>query len=132
MTFPPLFLGTIVECIGIGVLAWAMHMEQSSTISGMMAMVGAGMGLRFMVAPLHGIASFKNSRAAVIGLMAIAVPFGGTMGLTIMSTVFNNTSGFDMHHTDFSKIRDLPDGARQEAIQGVKVYLEPIWQTIPW
>lgn len=72
-TFPPLFLGTIIEVIGVGVLAWSLYMEQTVTIFGMMAMVGAGIGLQFMVAPLHGIGIFKAHRASVIGLMAVAV-----------------------------------------------------------
>lgn len=105
MTWPPIFLGTLVEVIGIAFLAWAMYIEHKATIFGMMGLVGAGTGLRFMAAPLHGVGHFRKHRAAVIGLMAVAIPFGGTIGLTIMSTVFNNTSGLDSN-ADFSHIRD--------------------------
>ncbi|KND94151.1 hypothetical protein TOPH_00885 [Tolypocladium ophioglossoides CBS 100239] len=98
MTFPPLFL-----------------------VFGMMALVGCGMGLRFMVAALHGIGIFKPHRASVIGLMAVAVPFGGTIGLTIMSTVFNNASGLDAKHSDFSRLQDQPDGSREQAINDAKM-----------
>lgn len=121
MTFPPLFFGTIIEAVGVGVLAWALYNEHLPTIFGMMAMVGVGIGLRFMVAPLHGIGIFKNHRAALIGLMAIATPFGGTIGLTIMSTVFNNTSGLDYKHGDFSNIRDMSGPDIDKAIQDAKV-----------
>ncbi|PWI73841.1 hypothetical protein PCL_09117 [Purpureocillium lilacinum] len=121
MTFPPLFLGTLIEMVGVGVLAWALYMERTATVFGMMALVGCGMGLRFMVAPLHGIGIFKAHRAAVIGLMAVAVPFGGTIGLTVMSTVFNNTSGLDSKHSDFSRLGELPEGARQQAVYDAKV-----------
>ncbi|KAG8405494.1 hypothetical protein J3458_022146 [Metarhizium acridum] len=44
--------------------------------------------------------------SALIGLMAIAAPFGGTIGLTIMSTVFNNTLGLDDKHGDFSRSKN--------------------------
>ncbi|KAK5998022.1 MFS-type transporter ucsD [Cladobotryum mycophilum] len=121
MTFPPLLFGTIIEGTGIGVLACALYRESSATIFGMMAMVGAGMGIRFMVAPLHGIGIFRQHRAAVIGLMAVAIPFGGTIGLTVMSTVFNNTSGLNSYHGDFSKIRDLPSDAQTKAIHDAKM-----------
>ena len=121
MTFPPLFLGTLIEMVGVGVLAWALYMERTATVFGMMALVGCGMGLRFMVAPLHGIGIFKAHRAAVTGLMAVAVPFGGTIGLTVMSTVFNNTSGLDSKHSDFSRLGELPEGARQQAVYDAKV-----------
>ncbi|POR32304.1 Major facilitator superfamily transporter [Tolypocladium paradoxum] len=121
MTFPPLFLGTTIEMVGVGVLAWAIYMDRMATILGMMALVGCGMGLRFMVAPLHGIGIFKSHRASVIGLMAVAVPFGGTIGLTIMSTVFNNTSGLDAKHSDFSSLQDQPDAMREQAIYDAKM-----------
>lgn len=125
MTFPPLFLGSTIETVGVGVLAWALYTEQTATIFGMMALVGCGMGLRFMVAPLHGIGIFKSHRASVIGLMAVAVPFGGTIGLTIMSTVFNNASGLDTKHSDFSTLQDQPDGVREQAIYDAKVRRSP-------
>lgn len=121
MTFPPIFLGAIVEAVGIGLLAWGMYMEDQATILGLMAMVGAGTGLRFMASPLHGIGLFRQHRATVIGLLAVAVPLGGTIGLTIMSTVFNNTSGLESNNSDFSKLRDLPKEERESAVENVKV-----------
>lgn len=61
------------------------------------------MGLKLMVAPLHGIGLFKTHRAFVLALVGIAVPFAGTLGITIMSAVFNNTSGKDVKHSDYSE-----------------------------
>lgn len=121
MTFAPIFLGAIVEAVAIGVLAYGLYTEHRPTIFGLMAMVGAGTGLRFMASPLHGIGLFRHQRATVIGLFALAIPLGGTIGLTIMSTVFNNTSGLNSNSSDFSKLRDLPDGEREAAIHNVKV-----------
>jgi hypothetical protein len=120
MTFPPIFLGTTIEMVGIGLLAWAMHNGHTATIYGMMAMVGVGMGLRFMAAPLHGIGIFRNSRAALIGLMALAIPFGGTIGLTIMSTTFNNVSGLSANQ-DFSKQGDLSPTAKADYVDKARV-----------
>lgn len=126
MTFPSVFLGTIVEAIGIGLLGWSIYAERLAPIYGMMALVGCGTGLRFMASPLHGIGLFKNMRASVIALMAVAIPFGGTIGLTIMSTVFNNTSGLDSNESDFSKIQSLPEDIRDQAIHNAKVISTPI------
>lgn len=114
MTWPPVFLGTLVEVVAIGLLAWAMWAERKATIFGMMALVGVGTGLRFMAAPLHGVGYFRKHRAAVIGLMAVAFPFGGTIGLTIMATIFNNTSGLDSD-ADFSNIRHQPPEMQVES-----------------
>ncbi|KAF7545197.1 hypothetical protein G7046_g9617 [Stylonectria norvegica] len=121
MTFPSIFFGTIIELVGIGLLAWSMYADRSATVFGMMAMVGCGCGMRFMASPLHGIALFKAHRASVIALMAVAVPFGGTIGLTIMASVFNNTSGLDSHHSDFSQIQSQPADERVQAIHGARM-----------
>lgn len=122
MTWPPIFLGTLVEFVAIGMLAWAMYTERTATIYGMMALVGVGTGLRFMAAPLHGVGHFRKNRAAVIGLMAVSVPLGGTIGLTIMSTVFNNTSGLDAD-ADMSHIRDQSPELQNESKHMAKVRL---------
>lgn len=90
-------------------LGWAMYTGHTGTIFGMMALTGVGSGLRFMAAPLHGVGQFRQDRATVIGLLTVSIPFGGTIGLTIMSTVFNNISGLEAN-ADFSHFRDAgPD-----------------------
>ena len=120
MTWPPIFLGTLIEPIGIGLVAWAMYTEHKPTVFGMMGLVGVGAGLRFMAAPLHGVGHFRKHRAAVIGLMAVAIPFGGTIGLTIMSAVFNNTSGLNAD-ADFSHIRHEAAELQAESKQMAKM-----------
>lgn len=92
-TFYPLFLGSIVEAVGIGLMAWALHGQPIGVIFGMMAVTGAGTGMRFMPGNLHGVGFFPGNIAAVISLTAVSLPFGGSLGLTIMSTVFNNVAG---------------------------------------
>jgi hypothetical protein len=124
MTFPCVFLGTLVEAIGIGLLGWAIWADKLSTIFGMMALVGCGSGMRFMASPLHGIGLFRNLRASVIGLMSVAVPFGGTIGLTIMSTVFNNTSGIDSSSSDFTEVQSSSSSSSElkgQAIHDAKM-----------
>lgn len=76
-------------------LAWACWTMRDGNVFGFMAVVGYGCGLRFMAAPLHAVGLFRKNRAAVVALLSMTIPFGGTIGLTIMSTVFNNTSGID-------------------------------------
>lgn len=44
--------------------------------------------------------------------MGVAFPFGGTIGLTIMSTVFNNLSNMSSEEgsfDEFSALQDLPE-----------------------
>ncbi|KAI5462224.1 major facilitator superfamily domain-containing protein [Mariannaea sp. PMI_226] len=121
MTWPSIFLGTLVETVGLGLLAWAIYVENLAVIFAMMAVVGCGCGLRFMASPLHGIGLHRQIRASVIGLLSVAIPFGGTVGLTIMSTVFNNTSGLDTKSNDFSKIQSEPAATRDKAIHDAKM-----------
>lgn len=122
MSFPPLLLGALIEVIGIGVLTWAMNQGHSPTIFGMMALTGVGTGLRFMSAPLHGIGFFKEARAAVIAVIAVSVPLGGTIGLTVMSSVFNNAAGGDILKTiDFEALRKMPPEQTLSQVNIIKV-----------
>ncbi|KAI1497026.1 major facilitator superfamily domain-containing protein [Biscogniauxia marginata] len=94
-TFHPLFVGSVVEAVGVGLMAWALHLEHTPTIFGMIALTGAGTGLRFMPCTLHAIGFFPQDISSVVAIMGVASTFGGTMGLTIMSTVFNNVTPGD-------------------------------------
>lgn len=116
-TFPPIFLGSILEMVGIGLIAWAISTEHDPTVYGMMALTGVGTGLRVMPVPLHGIGHFPKKIAAVVSLMAVAYPFGGTVGLTILTTVYNNVSGIsnDSPLRDFTTLKNLP-AAEQAAV----------------
>ncbi|KUI70654.1 putative MFS-type transporter YusP [Cytospora mali] len=89
-TFLPLFLGSTIEAVGIGLLAWAMYTGKTGTIYGMIAFSGVGTGLRFMPGTLHAVGFFPKSIATIVSLMGIALPFGGALSLTIMTTVYNN------------------------------------------
>lgn len=89
-TLHPLLLGAITSSVGITVLAWAISAQQTNTIYGMMALTGYGVGIRLSPASMHGLAYFPASTAAITSLFSFAVPFGGMIALTTMSTVFNN------------------------------------------
>jgi hypothetical protein len=122
-TFLPLFLGSIIEAVGVGMLAWALYMEKTPVIYGMMALTGAGTGLRMMPGRLHAIGFFPNNIATVVSFMGIAVPLGGTLALTIMSTVFNNISGIaeDSPLRNFSTLSQLSPEVLAEVINSAKV-----------
>jgi len=96
-TFLPLFRGSVTEATGISVLAWALHQGHPTTIAFMMAFTGAGTGLRFMPGTLHGVGFFPGDIAAVVAMTSFAVPFGGTLAMTLMSTVFFNKVGFSLN-----------------------------------
>lgn len=89
-TIHPLLLGGTTSAVGIAVLAWAIHAQRTTVIYGMMALVGHGIGLRLNPGSMHGLAYFPDMTAMVTCLACFAMPFGGLVGLTIMSTVFNN------------------------------------------
>ncbi|KAJ5948302.1 hypothetical protein N7466_001317 [Penicillium verhagenii] len=94
-TLPALMLGSLASAVGITVLAWAVKAAQTNTIYGMMAVVGFGIGSRMNPGSLHGLAYFPAMTAQISCLVSFALPFGGLVGLTIMSTVFTNKSGMD-------------------------------------
>lgn len=94
-TFFPLFLGSLIEALGIGLLAWAMSTGHVASIYGMVALSGVGTGLRFMPGTLHAVGFFPDKIASIVSLMGIATPFGGALALTIMATVYNNLASED-------------------------------------
>ncbi|KAK3946123.1 major facilitator superfamily domain-containing protein [Diplogelasinospora grovesii] len=122
-TFVPILLGSVIEAAGVGVLAWALWGEHTPTIFGMMALTGVGTGLRFMPAPLHAIGFFSENTASVLAFMAVALPLGGTLALTVMATVFNNTSGIGASSPlrDFTVISNLPEPLRSTTIHNAKM-----------
>ena len=92
-TLPALLLGNITTAVGITVLVWAINAERTAVIYGMMGLTGHGIGMRMNPGSLHGLAYFPTKTASIAFLGAFAMPFGGTLSLTLMSTVFNNKSG---------------------------------------
>ncbi|KAL4915408.1 major facilitator superfamily domain-containing protein [Aspergillus aurantiobrunneus] len=89
-TFPPLTLGTLLETLGLALVTYAIRTEQPNILNGMMVLAGAGTGIRMMPATLHAAGVWPDRLAAALSLLRFAVPFGGTLGITIMGSVFNN------------------------------------------
>lgn len=92
-TLPSLMLGATTAAVGVTVLPWAIKAGNRSVMYGMMALVGHGVGMRMNPGTLHGLAYFPTLTAPITVLFAFAMPFGGTVSLTLMSTVFNNKGG---------------------------------------
>ncbi|KAL2835470.1 major facilitator superfamily domain-containing protein [Aspergillus pseudoustus] len=92
-TFYPLALGTLLETLGLALVTWGISSKQTSIINGMMVLAGAGTGIRMMPANLHAAGIWPDRLAAALSLMRFALPFGGTVGITIMGSVFNNKLG---------------------------------------
>ncbi|OAX79319.1 hypothetical protein ACJ72_06365 [Emergomyces africanus] len=130
-TFAPLSAGTLVETIGVGLITWAVTTRNIPLINGMMALAGAGTGLRFMPSSLHVAGIWPDKLAPAMSIMRFCLPFGGTLALAIMGSVFNNKmasvfhpseqtqSGFDIHSSQsLDEISKLPP-AVQEHVRNI-------------
>jgi hypothetical protein len=97
-----------------------------------MGVAGGGTGVRFMPFNLHLAGMFRDQLAPVYSLLRFSLPFGGTLALTIMGSVFQNEmavyfgsanaqsgtgSGFDLHsQAALEAVSKLPPAA-QEAVR---------------
>ena len=135
-TFWPLFLGTIDETAAMAVLAYAVKKRNRTLVNVMMGVAGGGTGARFMPSSLHLAGMFRDRLAPVYSLQRFALPFGGTLALTIMGSVFQNemavyfgnadvqaqlgnnaTSSFNLHsQAALEAVNRLPP-AQQEAVR---------------
>jgi hypothetical protein len=97
-TFHPLFLGTLLEPLGITILAVALRSGNLSLVYGMLALTGVGTGVRFMPGTLHGVGYYPGQIASIVSLILLSSSLGGTFATTIMLNIFNNRlsgSGID-------------------------------------
>ncbi|PYH82977.1 MFS multidrug transporter [Aspergillus uvarum CBS 121591] len=92
-TFFPLTLGAVLSTLGLAVISYAISAENTSLLCGMMVVTGAGIGLRLVPSSLHTVGVWPERLAPAMSLMQVSLPFGGTIGLTIMTSVFNNKFG---------------------------------------
>jgi hypothetical protein len=97
-TFPSLMLGSLTTAVGISVLPWAMHEKKTGVVYGMLALTSHGIFIRLNPSSIHGLAYFPTLTAPISCLLSFALPFGGLVGLTIMSTVFTNRSGAEQQN----------------------------------
>jgi hypothetical protein len=89
-TFHPLALGTLLEPLGITILAIAIRSGNLNLIYGMMALTGVGTGLRFMPGTLHGVGYYPGQIASIVSLILLSSSLGGAFATTIMLNIFNN------------------------------------------
>ncbi|KAB8233663.1 putative MFS multidrug transporter [Aspergillus alliaceus] len=129
-TFFPLNLGTIISTAGLAILVYAIGTQNTPVINAMMALTGVGTGLRFMPATLHMVGVWPEKIAPAQSLMRFAQPFGGTLCLTIMGSVFNNKfagglvvlgsngGAIDVHDTGSLAVVEGLSAEAQRAVRG--------------
>ncbi|KAF3940875.1 hypothetical protein ABW19_dt0209392 [Dactylella cylindrospora] len=89
-TWLPMFVGSWIEPIGLGLLTYALTKRNVPMVNGFLALSGVGTGIRFMPGTLHAVGMEPKRIAQVVSLMGFVLPLGGTLGLTMMGSVFNN------------------------------------------
>jgi hypothetical protein len=92
-TFYPLFIGSIVEGIGLAVLTYAVSIRHGTLVSVFLAISGAGTGLRFMPVVLHAAGIWSTRVPAMQSLLSFVLPLGETIGISMMGAVFTNKLG---------------------------------------
>jgi hypothetical protein len=122
-TFWPLFFGSTLEPLGVGMLTWALSRGRINVVDGMLGFAGVGTGLRIMPGLLHAVGLRSRSKARGLAVMSFAQVFGGTVGIAIMGSVFNNKlsqyvtglAHIDPHNTSsVSKINALPSAVQAQ------------------
>lgn len=89
-TFLPLFVGSVVEGVGLAVLAYAVSIRHDTLVSVFLAVSGAGTGLRFMPVVLHAAGIWSTRVPAMQSLLSFILPLGETVGISMMGAVFTN------------------------------------------
>jgi hypothetical protein len=123
-TWYPLFLGTVIEPLGITLLAAAISWGHLPTVYGMLALTGVGTGIRFMPGTLHAIGYYPKHVASLVSMMSLASSLGGTLALTIMLNIFNNHlagKGVAVSGVQSVGMGALSDDVRNVAKKGIVV-----------
>ncbi|RMZ69131.1 mfs multidrug transporter [Pyrenophora seminiperda CCB06] len=89
-TFSPLFIGSIVECLGLTLLTYSVYIRNTTMVKVFLAIAGAGTGLRFMPVVLHAAGIWSTRISSMQSLLSFMVPLGETIGISIMGSVFSN------------------------------------------
>ncbi|KAH7114219.1 major facilitator superfamily domain-containing protein, partial [Dendryphion nanum] len=89
-TFYPLMVGSGLEAVGLAVLTWSVSTRHKALVNIMLALSGAGTGLRFMPVVLHAAGIWPNRIPSIQSLMSFALPLGETIGISMMGAVFSN------------------------------------------
>jgi hypothetical protein len=105
-TFFPLFLGSILEPLGVGMLTWGLSKGQPTVVSGMFGLAGVGTGLRMMPGMLHAVGICPRFKARGLAIMSFAGRFGGTVGIAVIRAGFRNS--LSQHISSTAKISSTP------------------------
>lgn len=89
-TFYPLFIGSIVEAVGLSAMTWAISVRNTTLVSVFLAVAGAGTGFRFMPVTLHAAGIWPGRLPAMQSLLSCTLPLGETIGISMMGAVFSN------------------------------------------
>ncbi|KAF2654386.1 MFS general substrate transporter [Lophiostoma macrostomum CBS 122681] len=89
-TFYSLMIGSVLEAVGLALLTWAVSIRHKALVNGMLALAGAGTGMRFMPVVLHSAGTWPTRIWAVQSLMSFMIPLGETIGISMMGAVFTN------------------------------------------
>ena len=123
-TFFPLLVGSIVECVGLTVLTYAVSIRHGKLVSIFLAISGAGTGLRFMPVVLHAAGIWSTRVPAIQSLLSFMLPLGETIGISMMGAVFTNkpshySSGISSEYSGAGKLATLDglSGPVKEAVQ---------------
>jgi hypothetical protein len=125
-TYYTLMTGSILEGLGLALLAWAVSIRRKALVNGMLAVSGAGTGLRFMPVVLHAAGIWPNRIPAMQSLLSLMIPLGETIGISMMGAVFSNKFNQGLRSlsdgvstdgpTNLDILDDLPP-ALKEAVQ---------------
>lgn len=112
-TFYPLFIGSIVEGVGLAVLTCAVSIRHTTLVSVFLAISGVGTGLRFMPVVLHAAGIWSTRVPAMQSLLSFALSLGETIGISAMGAVFTNkldhySSSISGHNA--AEVLGTPDG----------------------
>ncbi|KAG4424416.1 hypothetical protein IFR04_002472 [Cadophora malorum] len=101
-------LGALLEPLGITLLGVAMSNGNLPWVYGMLALAGAGSGVGFMPATLHGVGYHPRSISSIVSLMALCNNIGGALSTTLMLSIFNNhMSSFNLSFSSSSAISSI-------------------------
>lgn len=89
-TFYPLFIGSIVEAVGLSAMTWAISARNTTLVNVFLAVAGAGTGFRFMPVVLHAAGIWPDRLPAMQSILSFTLPLGETIGISMMGAVFSN------------------------------------------
>ncbi|KAH4610068.1 hypothetical protein HBI56_144330 [Parastagonospora nodorum] len=89
-TFFPLLWGSIVEGVGLSLLAYSVSIRDTTMVKVFLGVSGAGTGLRFMPVVLHAAGIWSTRIPSMQSLLSFMLPLGETIGISMMGAVFSN------------------------------------------